>query len=74
MLKEVRIKAAQQRTVLETSLEMTGRSVQQVISEVQAENMASKEGEPVSSTATLDHRQQEKAQAVVSAVQVHLQF
>ena len=43
LLKEVRVKAAQQRSILETSLEKSGRSVQQVQAEVQAENLASRD-------------------------------
>ena len=68
MLKEVRIKAAQQRSILEKSLEKSGHVLQPV--RVEESESASKDSEPPSSA--LIDRQQDKAQAlkVLSSVQV----
>ncbi len=71
MLKEVRTKAAQQRSILEKGLEKSGHSIQPARAEESAEN-SSRDVEPAS--AALLERQQEKAQSVrvLSAVQVHI--
>jgi hypothetical protein len=70
LLNGVRMKAAQQRAILESNLEKSGRSVQQVQAEVQEENLASRDNEPVSSG--MSDKQHEKAQAIVTTVQVQL--
>jgi hypothetical protein len=70
-LKEVRLKAAQQRLILESSLEKSGHSIQPMRTEDE-HDLSSRDVDmsgPSAQTVTTE-RQQEKARGVVLAVQV----
>ncbi len=70
-LKEVRLKAAQQRLILESSLEKSGHSIQPIRTEDE-NDLSSRDVDmsgPSAQSATIE-RQQENARGVVLAVQV----
>ncbi len=69
-LKEVRLKAAQQRLILESTLEKSGHSIQPMRTEDENDSSRDVDMSGPSAQAVTIERQQEKARGVVLAVQV----